>query len=788
MREIFALPLARKLAPRAARFVRVVGALTLVAYVGYVAYLGLGLGAGSLDGFFNTWLYIGLVAASAVLCVARAVTVRAERGAWLVLGVAIAMASLGETYWSFVLAGLGGAAPFPSPADLLWLLFYPPAYVALGLLIRRRLRSLPHSVWLDGAIGVLGVAALGAAVVFPPVLASTGGSVAAVATNLAYPLADVLLLMLVMAMFALFGWRPDRIWCLIGAALATLAIADSVYLLQTAAGSYEEGSLLDVLWPTGYGLIAYAAWQPVGDAVPARPRGWAVLIVPSLFALAALGVLLAGHFVAVNLVATLLATATIIAAGVRTAVTFGEARSLADSRHQALTDELTGLPNRRHFYARLGAAIEAARLTGATAVVLLVDLDRFKELNDALGHHAGDRLLEQIGPRLEATLPNAEILGRLGGVKFAILLSRESRPQEAIAAAREVLVALQRPFAVSDLSIQTGASIGIAIFPEHAGDAETLLQRADVAMYHARANRGGVEVYAPERDEHSRDRIVLAGELREAIKRDELVVHYQPKAELQTGTVIGVEALVRWAHARRGLLYPDTFLPLAEHSDLMRPLTLAVLHQALRQCAQWERAGLRPTVAVNISVSNLLDTRFPEEVKALLRSHNVGAERLQLEITENVVMADPERSLDILARLSENGVGLSLDDFGTGYSSLSYLKRLPVKELKIDRSFVTDMATDRNDAAIVRATVELGRSLGLVVVAEGVESADVWRQLRTYGCDIAQGYYLAKPMPAQEIGAWLARHAQQVSGERTGIAEGATRPPLGMSEGISAEH
>jgi len=428
-------------------------------------------------------------------------------------------------------------------------------------------------------------------------------------------------------------------------------------------------------------------------------------------------------------------------------------------RSEANTDVLTGLANRRRFLRRLEHATDAAASERPPVALLLLDLDHFKELNDALGHQAGDRLLEQVGPRLEAAVPAADVVARLGGDEFAILVPAGPGAQDAIAAAAGVRAALEEPFVLSDLSLHVEASVGIAVFPDHGTDGPTLLRHADIAMYRAKAARSGVEIYAASGEEHGRDRLVLAGELREAISAGELVLHYQPKADLQTGRVVGVEALVRWQHPERGLLAPDVFIPIAEQTEIIRPLTEYVLTHALAQCEQWRRDGLDLTVAVNVSVSNLLDARFAETVKALLDDSGIAPSRLTLEITESVVMADPVRALDILARLGELGVGLSLDDFGIGYSSLALLKRLPVQELKIDRSFVMSMAADGNDAAIVRLAVQLAHNLGLHVVAEGVETADVWDQLTEMGCQHGQGYYLSRPLPAEELTSWLQREA-----------------------------
>jgi diguanylate cyclase (GGDEF)-like protein len=426
----------------------------------------------------------------------------------------------------------------------------------------------------------------------------------------------------------------------------------------------------------------------------------------------------------------------------------------AESRQQALHDPLTGLPNRRALYERLERLLNR-RAQGGSVSLLLADLDGFKELNDTLGHQAGDRVLSELGPRLTEALPDVELLARIGGDEFAVLIVSGPDRGAATGVAERLLETLTEPFAIDGISLTVRASVGIAHHPEHGLDANTLFRRADVAMYQAKATKSGWLEYEAERDEHSRARLALAGELRRAISDGELVVHYQPKADLAEGAVTSVEALVRWQHPERGLLSPAEFLPVAEHTGLIRPLTLYVLDDAVRRASEWEAAGLDLSVAVNLAMGNLLDVRLPEDVAALLAKRRLAPRRLILEITENVVMADPARIVHVLGRLRSLGVGLSLDDFGTGASSLAYLRELRVDELKIDRSFVTDMTSDEQNAAIVRWTIQLAHAMGLRVVAEGVEDADTLFELKAMGADAAQGFYLSRPVPPIEILAML---------------------------------
>jgi diguanylate cyclase (GGDEF)-like protein len=422
-------------------------------------------------------------------------------------------------------------------------------------------------------------------------------------------------------------------------------------------------------------------------------------------------------------------------------------RQAEDNEYQALHDALTGLPNRRLFRDRLQEAL-AARASGGVAVAIM-DLDRFKEVNDTLGHNNGDRLLQELAQRLSGVLGAEPTIARLSGDEFAILLPSGGR-RAALRVSELILESLEQPFLVQDLQLHIGASIGIALYPDHGVDADTLIQRADVAMYLAKEAHAGCEVYAPSRDHYSPSRLALVAELRRSVENKELLVVYQPKASVRTGEIIGAEALVRWRHPRRGFVPPDEFISIAEHTGLIRPLTLHVMETAVRQCGLWRAAGLEMKVAVNISVRSLLDMDLADEIGRTLFNSGVPAEALQLEITESTIMNDAATN-DILERLAAMGIGIAIDDFGTGYSSLAYLGRLPADEIKIDKSFVVNMATNENDAVIVRSTIDLGHNLGLRVVAEGVENRTVWEQLEALGCDVAQGYYLGRPMPGEQL-------------------------------------
>lgn len=428
-------------------------------------------------------------------------------------------------------------------------------------------------------------------------------------------------------------------------------------------------------------------------------------------------------------------------------------------QHSALHDALTGLPNRVALHAHLEGAIADACENGDSTALLLLDIDRFREVNDTLGHRNGDVLVQQIGVRLRDALEPGATIARLGGDEFGILLQRTSGKAAAAVAGR-MLEALTLPFQVDGQRLDVDASIGIASYPEHGGDADTLLRRADVAMYLAKGSKDGLAVYAQELDVHSPARLALVSDLRRAISQDQFFLSFQPQLSLAGRRLRGVEALARWQHPQRGLVRPDQFVPLAEGTGAIKQLTLWVLDAALRQCRSWRRAGIHLPVAVNLSARNLQDGTLPLALADLLDLRQVPADDLILEITESTIMADPDRAMEVLTQLGGMGVRLAIDDFGTGYSSLAYLKRLPANEIKIDKSFVLRMSEDQDDATIVRSIVDLGHNLGLEVVAEGVEDCEAWNLLAALGCDMAQGYFISPPLPAPELERWLDKQAQ----------------------------
>ncbi|MEU9452571.1 bifunctional diguanylate cyclase/phosphodiesterase [Streptomyces sp. NPDC048277] len=585
---------------------------------------------------------------------------------------------------------------------------------------------------------------------------------------------------LTLAVLLLYGWVPAGMVSLTVVVLVGIArrhrwrqgvLHGAVDILGIGAGALVLGAFgrvptVESPWnPGGWSVttapevvlvaVAYLAvtrallWYlhvPSGSGVPTVAR--TALMRQGLVAIALLGI---APLICVVAVAQPLLLPLFSIPLVALDSTLWIARARAEEQ---LRDPLTGLPNRQWLLERIWTALDDAERIGARSALMLIDLDRFRSVNDTLGHLAGDRLLLQIADRLRAALPRGAEAARLGGDEFAVLLPVADSTTSATRVARNLVTALSSPLDLDGLTLVLEASAGVAVFPDHALDAEGLLRRADVAMYQAKRDRTGVEVYESKRDSNTPDRLGLLGDLRRALDAHEVQLHYQPKVRFD-GQVAGLEALVRWVHPERGKVPPDEFIAIAESSGLMPHLTEYVLETALAQVAEWRAQGLRVPVAVNVSPRDVHTPGFAGLVAARLARHGVPAGALQLEITEHVLLEDPQRAADTLAGLHGHGVKMSLDDFGTGYSSLVHLRRLPVSELKIDRSFVARLAVDNEDAEIVRCTVDLAHSLGLLVVAEGVEDDETWERLRDLGCDAVQGWLVAAAMPPEETTAWL---------------------------------
>jgi diguanylate cyclase (GGDEF)-like protein len=711
-------------------------------------------------------LYCGAFSGAALMCLLRGRREPEQRGAWFLVALALTLWVVGSAWHGVV--RLGGAAPgYPDAGDWICLLAYPTGAVALVQLLRGLVPSFLSIMWLDGLIAALGMAAIAYPLAFDHVITLSDGSVEKTVVGLAYPVGVLTLLVVIGAIAGMVQRFASPMWLLLTAGLLASQIGSTIYVVRSAAGDFVAGTPTDAWWSLAAVLFAAGAFTPPPTEKPQLRDGpwWAVVLLPGAFAAASVALLVYGQRGDLATPAVALALGSIVATGLRTLITYRDASRLAETRRLARTDDLTGLPNRRGFNHTLQTLMRH-RSTDRPVAVLLMDLDRFKEVNDALGHDIGDDLLRLVGPRVSACLRPNDLLARLGGDEFAIVLTERADVDGARLVAERIVRALGKPFQLPEIALHVGASIGIAVFPDHAQGAHALLRQADVAMYDAKGLGVDYQVYDPCRDSLSRDRLETIEQLRSAIHRKELVLHYQPKVELATGTVPGVEALVRWQHPVRGLLTPDRFLPLAEHTGLMRMLTAHVLEEALTQLRRWRDSGWPLGVAVNVSTSNLLDAELPGQVGALLDQHGIAPQLLTLEVTESTIMADPVRAKQVVQALHEQGVKVSVDDYGTGYSSLAYLRHLAVRELKLDRDFVRDVCRDARASAIVRSTVDLAHSLGLQMVAEGVEDDESARLLADLGCDVAQGYHYSRPLPAGGLQEWLARRSGQGDPDR----------------------
>jgi diguanylate cyclase (GGDEF)-like protein len=707
--------------------------------------------SGQTAPWLDAWGVAAFEFVVAALCAVRAVRSRQERGFTAALALAVTAWAIGDL--ALAIESMGGrSAPVPSLADGFYLAFYPLTYLALMLLLRREVRAFSASTWLDGAIAGLGTAAVCAAFAFRSIAHTAGGNAIGVATNLAYPIGDVLLMALVVAGSATIPIRRRATWLLVAAGCAINVLGDTVNLFSASIATSRADSIVNgVAWPTALLLMSLAVW--VRPEPSRRPRVTAPpgFVLPGLAALAALAVLSFGTVRHLSWVALSLSIATLLVVGARMVGSLSSIRALmAERQQQAVTDVLTGLGNRR----KLAEALEAHFLgddTSASLAFLYIDLNHFKEINDAFGHSAGDELLRQLGPRLRGALRDADLLLRIGGDELAVVLPGvDARGAEVTAGA--LSARFTEPFDLEVVRVRVGASIGIAEAPRDARDALGLLRSADAAMYRAKRDGLRYAVYSPALDDVD-GRLRLAEDLHGAIHDDHLELHYQPQMVLDGSAVPAVEALLRWMHPVHGPIEPMAFLGLAEEAGLMPALTTLVLQKAIGQAAAWRAEG-RPTgVAVNISASNLLDAAFTHQVARLIRESGLPAGLLTLEITETTVIEDFDRSREVIADLHALGVRISIDDFGAGFTSLAYLGRLTIDELKLDRTFVQPLVDgpDSQARALLRATLELGHSMGLCVVAEGVEDHDTFELLVALGCDRVQGYLISRPVPAAEV-------------------------------------
>jgi diguanylate cyclase len=725
------------------------GAL-LAAYLGSLIILGPRRNSLLLDG----WMVVGFELIASFLCIAAGLRRRQERTVPLLFGFALLSWTIGT--FVFSLESIGGRIPpQASMADVFWIGFYPLAYFGMVMLMLRSARELVPATWLDGAVTGLGAAAVVTCFGFTPLLHEVEGSTLGVVTNLAYPIGDVLLLVFVLCGFATMAGRPRAQWVLLSVSCLIVAAGDTAYLLTTTPVPPElQYVVYGISWPAAILLISASTW------LPSVPTNLTVLqktpgfLLPGLSALAAFGVLLAGTQTHVGIFALAFAAATLGIVGVRVWFSMLRLRQLTqENKRQSVTDQLTGLGNRRHLFNLFDSYFvdqSDARKARQRLDFLFVDLDHFKEINDSFGHAAGDEILRKLGPRLKSALGSDDVLVRLGGDEFGVVIMDAAIDQTA-QVARRLIERLGEPFLLDTVSVRISASIGAAGAPKDAADGAGLLVCADLAMYRAKSRESKFETYRKEIDADG-SRLRLGEELTQAVKGGDLILHYQPQLDLRTGEIGSVEALLRWPHPRLGLVPPLEFLPLAEEAGLMQPLTALVLEQALTQCRAWWSTGCTVVVAINISVSNLLDPEFVDLVRSRLSHYRLPASALIVEITETSVITDFERCKVVIARLRDMGIVVSIDDFGAGFTSLAYLGDLAVGELKLDRTFITRLRSVKGrDLALVRATVELAHTQGLRVVAEGIEDSATLDLLTGIGCDVGQGYFIGRPAPSAQL-------------------------------------
>ena len=645
-------------------------------------------------------------------------------------------------------------------------MFYVFVLGAVLSLVRRDQGSTTRSLWLDGALGAAGGATALAAVI-SPVLSDLKGDLGVVLVGASFAVADLLLVAAICGVLAVRGLRGGSVWFWLAGGLAIFCSADVIYALRVTSDTFVVGTVLSLLWALGLTVAALAIWRPERPPAIESGRSLAILAIPMLATSTAVVVLVIASFVSLSSVVVALATLTLVLAAARTLFGFQQVQRLSDARRQAVTDELTGLGNRRYLF-EYGAECLDGSTPDERLALLLIDLDNFKELNDTLGHQAGDQLLREVARRLAARVSHPDLLVRLGGDEFALVIALAAG-EDGCEVAERILERLTRPLAIEGVQLRVDASVGIAERDDAGLSIADLLRRADVAMYAAKGSRARVEPYDPKLDDANRVRLETIQDLDSALVHREFVLHYQPKIDLRSGTTLAAEALVRWQHPTRGLLYPDAFLPIVEQSGLMGSLTRLVLDSAVGQLAQWHRAGVPISVAVNLSASDLLDEALAERIATLLAEHDLPAFALELEITESVLMTDPQRARKVLEELRQLGLQIAVDDYGTGYCALAYLRDLPIDELKIDRSFVAHVTTDPRSAAIVRSTIELAHALDLTVVAEGVEDQKALDAVRGFGCDFAQGYHFSRALPADDSTAWMLARASSHSAPRAAV-------------------
>ena len=751
------------------RLLRTAALASLLSAVAYsVTVVAVGRPPGGYDTLWDGWLFHITTTLPAILAAVRAVVDRRLRFAWWLVSAGIVCNTVGNLIFTYHDQN-SSPVPFPAWSDLFYLLSYGCFAVALVMITQTQTGDVSKAVRLDGLIIGLSAGAIAVGLWFESILEQTG-STFAVLTGLSYPLFDIVFIVIVVSGLAPARFRPT--WSSVSFMVGAVAFAfgDTIYLNQQAANDYVQATPLEVTWVIGVLLFGLAAWVPAtlrpserGDVSPGAA------VVPVAATAAALVVIALGLSESVPLLASWLAIAAIAASLIRVGLTVRELRRANVAFNQARTDELTGIMNRRGFAEELDR-----RLASNTELsVLVLDLDGFKEVNDSLGHQAGDHLLQILGGRFSVVVPAGALVARLGGDEFGMAIpGGRAVTQRTIAA---IHASLEQAVILEDIPVRVGASIGVAEAPIHGTSRSELLRAADVAMYDAKATQRGTAWYSVDQDPHSRDRLALIEELRTAIELRSFEMHYQPTVDVRSGRVVGMEALIRWNHPTRGVLQPDEFIPLAERVGLIPSITRAVLDLSIAHLAEIRRSGQALRLSVNISAKDLVDDDLPAYIRSVLSAHGVPANLLTLEITETALSSDSVRAERTLNALRAEGIRISIDDFGVGYSSMSQLLKLPLDELKIDRSFIANLNGDLRAQAILSATVELGRTLGLDIVAEGIETVESLDEITRRGVDTAQGFYFSKALPSSSFGQFVTDHADS----RTASRPDRQRSPIG---------
>ncbi len=698
----------------------------------------------------HTWFYSVVLVLTCALALARPLLVRRNRKAWLCVALAVTSWSAGDIYWSAAFSDLDASEiPVPSLADAFYVGMYPLAYAGFIVLARAAAKRLPASVLLDGVVTSLAAGAILSAAALTDVLSKAENL-----TNLAYPIGDLVLLVVSVAALAMVRWRADPVWWLLGLGAAFFAVADTSFLFTINNDTYVDGMWIDGLWMIGLTFMSVAGAmnrkRPAADV-----RGFMALLVPIVFSFAALVVLIVGTFVHMHAVTIVLASGCLVAAGIRTALTFEQTRELARTQVQANTDELTGLGNRRLLDAQLPNMV-ANVPAGSQLILTIVGIDHVAEINGVLGYPAGDAILSTVGQRLRQHLPADTLSARLGGVELAILrIVRAADPAAVDRETRALLKNVALPVAVGETAVQIELSAGVAVAPIHANAPADLIRCAVDALRTARENRSEAEIYDPSRHEGNRIDLRLAPDLLRALNKGEFITCYQPKFDIASGRPVALEGILRWQHPTRGIIESEAVQPLAARMGITRQLTRSLLEATLTRCAAWYRQGVELGIAVDVTAADVLDMQLPYDLAKLINKVGVPPSALTLEIAEDVLQIDPRRTATALGQFRHFGIKLALDHYGRSAPSLTRLRSMPVDELKLDGSFARAMLNSPQDAAVLRSTVELARSLNIVTVVDGIDSVELYNAVSATGCVGAQGVALGEPMSGDTLRNWL---------------------------------